>query len=122
MFQFKRLLAGAFGITITVAAVLFSLDRIPQLSTIKAKYPIAVAGVWIFDLMILYATFRPIMFFLLVVLVPFLLWIVHAATRSRGLKNKLNNKMDQLGAPVYGDTPMGYVLTLLGIETKDMDD
>lgn len=113
---------GAFGIATTGVVGLFALDRIPQLAPIRAQYPIAVPGLAIFDLIVLYFTFRPILFFALSVLVPVAISMIHAAVRSRGLKNKVSNKMEQLGAPVYADTPMGYVLSALGLETKDFEE
>lgn len=62
------------------------------------------------------------MFFALVVLIPFLGWILHASVRGRGLKNKVNNKMEQMGAPVYTNTPMGIALVSLGLEARDFEE
>lgn len=101
---------------------MFARDRIPQLASIRARYPIAVPGLAILQLVVLYFTFRQILFFALSILIPIVLWIVHAAVRSRGLKNKVNNKLGQLGAPIYANTPMGYVLSALGLETKDFEE
>lgn len=82
----------------------------------------AVYGALAVNLVILYATIRPVMFLTLVVLVPILFWILHASVRSRGLKNKVSNKMEQLGAPVYANTPMEYIVTALGLEAKDFEE
>lgn len=106
----------------TVAAGLFTLDRIPQLTQIKRQYPASVFAAWGVDLLVVYSLFRPILFLLLIILVPVLFWILHASMRSRGLKNKINNKMEQIGASVYANSPMGYVLVMLGFEAKDYEE
>lgn len=113
---------GAFGIGTTAAVALFTLDKIPQLKTIKRQYPVAIYAAWGLALMVVYSTFRPIISFLLVVLIPIIFWILHASMRSRGIKNKINNKMEQLGASVYTNSPMGFLLIALGFEAKDYED
>lgn len=122
MLQTGRLLTGAFGIGTTVATALFGLDRIPQATPLRNQYPLAVYGAFAVNLMILYATLRPVMFFLLIVLVPILFWILHASMRSRGIKNKVSNKMEQIGAHVYANTPMEFIVTSLGLEAKEFDE
>lgn len=114
--------AGALGLGLTGFVVLFSMNRIPQLSSLKAQYPIATFGLAAVDLLILYSTFRCILFFALSLLIPILLWMVHAALRSRGIKNKINNKIEQIGGQVYANTPMGMVLSFLGVEAKDFEE
>jgi hypothetical protein len=115
-------LCGALGISVTVATALFALNKIPQASDLRSKYPFAIYVAGAVDLMVLYAAIRPIMYLTLVVLVPVLLWIVHASLRSRGLKNKAINKIEQLGGQVYTNTPMGYLLSSLGFEARDLDE
>lgn len=113
---------GAFGIVTTVVTVLFSLNRVPQLSSLRAQYPAAVFGLAAFDALIIYSTFRPILFFLLALLVPVAVSIIHASVRSRSLKNRVSNKMEKIGAPVYANTPMEYILTSIGFDIKDIED
>lgn len=122
LIQFGRLLTGAFGIGFTLATGLFAMDRIPQAASLRRAYPMATYGALAVNLMVLYATLRPVMFFLLVVLVPILFWILHASMRSRGIKNKVSNKMEQIGAHVYANTPMELIVTSLGLEARDCDD
>lgn len=98
------------------------MNKIPQASDLRSKYPFAIYVAGAVDLMVLYATFRPILCLALVVLVPVLLWIVHASLRSRGLKNKASNKIEQLGGQVYTNTPMGFLLSSLGFEARDHDE
>lgn len=113
---------GTFGIVTTGITVLFSLNKVPQLSSIRAQYPAAVFGLAAFDALIIYSTFRPILFFILALLVPIAVSIIHASVRSRNLKNKVSNKMEKIGAPVYANTPMEYILTTLGFDMKDIED
>lgn len=123
LFRFNRILAGVFGIATTVATALFGLDKIPQASELRRKYPFAVYVAGAVDLMILYSSIRPIMFLLLVVLVPFLGWIAHASMRSRSIKNKVSNKVEQMtNGQVYSNTPMGFVLLSLGFEARDFEE
>lgn len=114
--------AGALGLATTGLVVLFILDRIPQLSSLRSQYPIAMFGLGALNLLVFYSTFRCILFFSLSLLVPILTWMVHASMRSRGIKNKINNKMEQIGGQVYTSTPMGIVLSALGMEAKDFDE
>lgn len=117
------MLAGAFGIVTTVATALFGMNKIPEASDLRSKYPFAIYVAGALDLMILYSTFRPILFLAMVVLVPFLGWVTHAATRSRGIKNKVSNKVEQMtGGQVYANTPMGFLLTSLGFEARDFEE
>lgn len=111
-----------FGTITTAGVVLFTLDKIPQLSSLKAQYPFAIYALAAFNLLVVYLTFRQILYLALAVLIPVAIWIIHASVRSRGLKNKISNKMEQIGASVYTNSPMGYVLSTLGFETKDFED
>ena len=116
-------MGGSFGIATTVATALFALDKIPQARDVRSKYPFAIYVAGAVNLIILYSSFRPILFLALVVLVPFLGWVAHAATRSRGIKNKVSNKVEQMtGGQVYANTPMGFVLMSLGFEARDYDE
>ena len=103
---------------------LFAADTIqhPAVTRIRTEYPLAIYGAGAIGLLALYLNFRSILFFALVILVPVLLWIVHASLRNRGIKNKVSNKMEQLGAPVYSNTPMSYILGSLGLETRDLEE
>lgn len=114
--------AGAIGMGTTGLVVLFIMDKIPQLSSLRAQYPLAMFGLGAVDLFIFYSAFRCILFFLLSVSVPILVCLVHASTRCRGIKNKISNKIDQIGGFVYNNTPMGKVLSVLGLETRDFDE
>lgn len=113
---------GALGIGTSIFAIFFSLNKIPQLSSIKAQYPYASTFFAAFDALIVYSTLRPILFFMLALLVPVAVSIIHASVRSRNLKNKVSNKMEKIGAPVYANTPMEYILTSVGFDIKDIED
>lgn len=121
-FGFQKIFVGSFGVATTGAVVLFTLDRIPQLTSLRAQYPVAMFGLGALNLLVIYITLRPILFLALSLLIPIALWLIHAATRSRGIKNKISNKMEQIGAQVYTNTPMGYILSILGIEAKDFEE
>lgn len=116
------MLCGGLGIGLSAMLVLFILDKVPQVSALKAQYPIAVFGLGALDLLVCYLLIKSIMFFLLSILLPILFWILHASVRSRGVSNKVKNKMEQMGLPVYDNTPMCMVLTTLGISVKDLTD
>lgn len=124
LFGFNRLFAGSIGIATSVSTALFSLDRFPHpmAREIRTKYPFATYGAAVVNLMVMYLSFRHVLFFALVVLVPIAFWILHASMRSRGIKNKVGNKLEQMGAQVYANTPMGLVLTTLGLEARDLEE
>jgi len=102
--------------------VLYFLDRIHYLAPQRARYPASVFGVAAIDLLVVYMTFRPILYFALSLLLPLAFSIIHAAVRSRGLKNKLNNKMGQVGASFVIDSPMSIGLAALGFDIKDYEE
>lgn len=107
------------GITTTGLVVLFAINKIPQASALREQYPVAVLGLAIFDAIVCYMSIRSITYFLLAILLPVLLSISHASVRSRGVANKIKNKMEQVGVSVYGNSPMGLLLSFAGIELKD---
>lgn len=113
------MVGGSFAIASGVLVVLLALDKIPQASALKAQYPVAVFGLGFIDLLISYMFFRAIMLFLLSIMLPILFWLLHASVRSRGVANKVKNKMEQMGVPVYDNTPMCLILTTLGFDVKD---
>lgn len=112
---------GCIAIATNLSTGLFLLDRLPivETSTLPALAKIPFAGLMLWTA---YACFRHILFVALSVLLPVAFWIIHAAVRSRGIKNKISNKMDQVGAQVYAQTLMGFFLAKLGYETKDYEE
>lgn len=117
----KTILAGVIGVAVHVALVLFSMGKIPQANPVLDQYPASKFGALGFNVVALFWTFRPVLFLVYVLPWPILFAILHGAVKSRGIKNKVSNKMEQLGAPVYTSTPMGIVLVTLGLEAKDFD-
>lgn len=122
MFGFNKIFWGSIGYLFTAAVFLFTQNKIPQLSALRAQFPNGIYVAFGLDLLVLYLTFRPILYLSLALLIPLALWIIHASVRSRSIKNKISNKMEQIGAPVYANTPMGCALSFLGFETKDYDE
>lgn len=120
-FGFDRMFWGCLAIFTNVTTGLFLVDRLPYVKQPKlptpAKIPLVGLILWS-----TYACFRQILFVKLSILLPIAFWIIHASIRSRGIKNKLSNKMEQVGAQVYATSPMGYYLSKLGYETKDFDE
>lgn len=121
LFGFDKMFWGCIALATNVSTILFLIDRLPLVKPptlpTPAKIPLAGLVLWTS-----YACFRHILFVVLSVLVPVAFWIVHAAIRSRGFKNKVSNKMEQAGAQVYAQTLMGYFLAKLGYETKDYEE
>lgn len=113
---------GAVGISAGAIVVMFALNKNRQIQNLNAQYRWLLPALGIAKFLIFYLAFRPILFFSLAILIPIAICIAHASVRSRGLKNKISNKMEQIGAPVYVNTPMGFVLSTLGLETKDFEE
>lgn len=116
------MLIGLLGFATAVVVGLFTFDGLPQLRQVRSQYPMSIFGAWVVEALVTYLTWRPLSTLLLVVLVPIVFWILHASMRSRGIKNKISNKMEQLGAPVYKNTPMEQILTAFGIEARDVEE
>lgn len=119
MFGFNKVITGSLGIITTGLVLLFALDKIPQASSLRAQYPVAVLGLAIFDAIVCYMSLRSISYVVMAVLIPVLFAIVHASVRSRGVSNKVKNKMEQVGVSVYGNSPMAIILGFVGIDPKD---
>lgn len=123
LFGFNKILIGLTGPLAILIPTNKLVGYVPQLSAISAENPgLVYWGDKLICGLIIMMTFRPMLYFLLAVLIPIAAWIIHASVRSRGLKNKISNKMEQIGAPIYTSTPMGYILSTLGLETKIIDD
>lgn len=113
---------GAFGISLGGVVVMFALNKNRQIQNLNSQYRWLLPALGLVKFLIFYLAFRPILFFTLAILVPLAICMIHASVRSRGLKNKISNKMEQIGAQVYVNTPMGFALSVLGLETKDLED
>lgn len=122
LFGFNKMLVGGFGISVGILVVMFALNKDRQIQKLNSQYRWLLPSLGVVKLAVFYLAFRPILFFSLSILIPSAISIVHASIRSRGLKNKISNKMEQIGAPVYINTPMGFLLSSLGLETKDFED
>lgn len=108
------------GASILIA--LIAMDKVQQFASIKAQYPIAVFALGFADILLCYMMARSLMFFLLSILLPVLFWLIHASVRSRNVANKVKNKLEQVGVPVYNNTPMSFILSTIGVDTKDYTD
>lgn len=108
---------------VCIAIGLYATDNIPQASDLRRKRPFLFYVVCFVNLLILYSTAKSMVFLSYVVLGPLLGWIVHAAIRSRGIKNKVCNTVELVtGGQFYANTPMGFVLVLLGLEARDYEE
>jgi len=120
LFAPSKLVFVTSTLAIAIAGFIYLSKQQPALDAVKTDHPrftvlgiylIAFVTTWLFNCgtVLLFATFLPI-----------LLTLTHAALRLRNLKNKINEKVEELSDK---KTPMAIVLEFLdSAENEDADD
>ena len=107
---------GLFAVGLAFAGVTAAGNSGAQVAQFKQDHPIvALMALFLGAYMIVYLL-DGIVVFLFGVLLPISATFIHASLRMRSLRNKLANKMEQVG--LKGCTPMGMLLDSLGFEAE----
>jgi len=103
-------------IALGIGCVLFSLacSAGPQVSQFKKDHPLVSVAALLSGVYFIVYLLNSIMVFLFGILLPVSVVFVHASLRMRNIRNKLANKMEQIG--VKEMTPMRLILDSLGFE------
>ncbi|KAG9509118.1 hypothetical protein GZH46_02372, partial [Fragariocoptes setiger] len=106
IFMFRTLLLGAAAIGVAACSAYLYLSSSPSALSIRQNHPTVVVIVGCILCMCMFYFLKAILMFVLALLVPIPLWFLHASTRSRNIKNKVVNKLEELGLSGLERTPM----------------
>jgi len=106
-------------VAVVIASVLFAMASAagPQVLTFKKDHPLISVGLLLGGVYFIISLLDGILVFVLGIILPISAIFVHASLRLRNLKNKLANKIEQIGLKTgLKTTPMGIVLDSFGFE------
>ena len=112
-----QMLLGLLALMIAIAIFIYANNNSPQFMDFKKSHPF-VSLLLIFGggSLIVYL-FSAVLVFLIGILLPVFLVLLHASLRTRNLKNKLSNTMEAAGLT---KTPMGLLLDSFGSEGPEL--
>uniref|UniRef100_S4RR54 PRA1 family protein n=1 Tax=Petromyzon marinus TaxID=7757 RepID=S4RR54_PETMA len=110
----EMMIGGAVVAIVFLAFVLASENRTTVRRFKRNRPGLAVCAVLVASAMLLHLL-GGILVFVFGITFPLLLVLIHASLRLRNLKNKLSNKMENIGLK---RTPMGLLLEALGQESE----
>ncbi|XP_040103163.1 PRA1 family protein 3 [Oryx dammah] len=106
---FNMILGGIVVVLVFTGFVCAAHNK-DSLRRMKKQYPTVFVMVVMLASYFLISLFGGVMVFVFGITFPLLLMFIHASLRLRNLKNKLENKMEEIGLK---RTPMGIVLDAL---------
>ena len=106
-----QILLGLLALLIAIAIFIYANNNSPQFMDFKRSHPI-ISLMLIFGggSLIVYL-FSAVLVFLIGILLPLFLCLLHASLRTRNVKNKVANAMESAGIT---KTPMGLLLDSFG--------
>lgn len=111
-------MVGLFSLGVAAAILIYLRKNKPAVESFQKDHPvITVVAVFAIGYLMVYL-FDCVAVFLMATLFPILLMFIHASCRQRGLKNKVNDKLEGLGLK---KTPMGICLDFLGQELDKIE-
>jgi hypothetical protein len=108
----SEFLYGLIGTTCAVMSVLTATAENGSLSELRTSHPWAMLVGWVFSGYVVVKRLRDIAVFAFPLAMSLLLIFSHASLRTRNIKNRLANKMEQLGVM---RTPMGLLFELAAV-------
>ncbi|XP_015788826.1 PRA1 family protein 3 [Tetranychus urticae] len=109
-----RMMKGVFSAYLFTVIYLLVASKLPIITNFKERYAAASMAVLILCIGLVFYFFD-VYLLLWGILTPLVMILSHATFRARNLTNKITKHLESLG---FGTTPMGKVLTLLGIDIK----
>lgn len=114
-----KMFLGLFAIGLACGLFVAAGNGGPQIVKFKQDHPVVSIVALLMGAYLIIYLLDGILVFLLGILLPFSATFIHASLRLRSLKNKLTNKMEQIG--LKKSTPMGMLLDALGFEAELID-
>ena len=110
-----EMLLGLLALLTAIAIFIYANNNSPQFMDFKRSHPI-ISLLLIFGggSLIVYL-FSAVLVFLIGILLPIFLVLLHASLRTRNIKNKIANTMETVGLT---KTPMGILLDTFGTEAE----
>lgn len=114
-----KMFLGLFAIGVAFGLFSLASSAGPQVMQFKEEHPVVSLFALLFGAYMIVYLLDGIVVFLLGILLPFAATFIHASLRLRNIRNKLTNKMEQVG--LKKSTPMGIMLNALGFEAELID-
>uniref|UniRef100_A0AC11EFW8 ADP ribosylation factor like GTPase 6 interacting protein 5 n=1 Tax=Ovis aries TaxID=9940 RepID=A0AC11EFW8_SHEEP len=105
-----NMILGGIVVVLVFTGFVWAAHNKDILRRMKKQYPTVFVMVVMLASYFLISLFGGVMVFVFGITFPLLLMFIHASLRLRNLKNKLENKMEEIGLK---RTPMGIVLDAL---------
>ncbi|CAG0888679.1 unnamed protein product [Cyprideis torosa] len=113
IFNPQKMIMGIIATVMFGALLYFMTNSSPSIRNFNRYHPMASLGVILACVYMIFRLVDGIPIFLLGILVPVLFTMCHASCRTRNLKNKIYNRIEQVGLV---RSPMGFFLDALGQE------
>jgi len=114
----SSLMVGLFSLATGAAVLIYLRKNKPAVESFQKDHPVlTVLAAFLMGYLLVYL-FDCVAAFLMATLFPILLMFIHASCRQRGIRNKMNDKLETLGIK---KTPMGICLDFLGQELDKLE-
>jgi len=111
----KEMLMG----TCVTLLLIIVITQVEMLRDMQRRYPLLTVGFVILVTYLFLSLLGSVFVFMTSLAVPLLLTLLHAALRTRNIRNKLANQLDKVG---LRRTPMGFILDELGLAFEGFED
>src|SRR5215208_3306438 len=116
LFNPSKMLLGLLAMCLAVCLFMYANNSSPSLSEFKKSHPlISLLLIFAVGYVIVYL-FSSVLVFLMGILLPTVMMFLHSLLRTRNLKNKITNKMENIG--LSKKTPMGLLLQSFGSDDE----
>lgn len=105
------MLLGLLAVAVAALIFVYALNNSPRVMDFKRAHPVISLGLIFGGGSIIVFLFSALLVFLLGVLLPLFIILLHASLRTRNLKNKVANTAESAGLT---RTPMGLLLDAFG--------
>lgn len=114
-YQPFQMLVGAIVVTLVFLGFVWAAENQAPIRRFRRNHPAAAVLAILLGSYLFLTVLGGVAVFLFGIAFPILMVLVHASTRLRSLKNKLENKLESIGLK---RTPMGLLLEALGQEQE----
>uniref|UniRef100_A0A915PL49 PRA1 family protein n=1 Tax=Setaria digitata TaxID=48799 RepID=A0A915PL49_9BILA len=113
--QLRDVFIGLAAIICMAAVLIFSLSSIPTFVQARHEHTFITLGAMLLSFYFFVYAIVPVVTVLFTFSLPLLLVLIHASTRLRSLKVKINHQLERVG---LRNTAMAFLLERCGIELK----
>lgn len=110
-----KLICGSVVVVVVLGLFFYITNERAAAAEFKRQHPIVSLLLILSGIYFICYMFKSLLIFLLGIFLPFSITFVHASLRKRNLKNKIANKVEEIGIK---KTPMGIFLKSFGMEPE----